>query len=410
MGIYTNYANHVSVDDGSYAVRDLYAECGATATFEEMALNLVAENESNYNSIMKAIALDELAYLEENGQEIVYEAGGVSGVLGKIKEFFKKVIEKIRQILHTFVTAMASFIRDDRSFVDKYKKEFSTKWSQVKSDFGFKGYKFTLKDNVPKGSKDAFVTALKKAWEDTVNGGNGNTTFDEMITFDYNAIVAEDVAALKKEVEDIRDNKDEFVEVLRGVVANGFSEDTSNIVIKEGNEFSAAEFSKELFECYRNGESSKQTIEKSELSVAEIVATLTNSEKSETCAKSMCNHVTQACTKIVNDVEKYEKALVKAQSGSEMKASQTKNEDSEKLSYTLAIASAISDMYKTVSSLYTQALGIYLQALKDRSRQSKAIMVKVISGSKKLKESYEYGDNNTSVTEGTSFLSGVTLK
>jgi len=403
MGIYTNYANHVSVDDGSYEVRDLYAECGATATFEEMALNLVAENESNYNTIMKAIALDELAYLEENGQEIVYEAGGVSGVLGKIKEFFKKVIEKIRQILHTFITAISSFIRDDRSFVDKYKKEFSTKWSQVKSDFGFKGYKFTLKDNVSKGSKDAFVAAFKGTFSSTI------PDFDTFVTFDYTTIMSKTAADLKKVVEDLRDNKDDHIEALRGKVAHQFSNDTANTAIAAGSSLSAAEFSKELFECYRNGESSKQTIEKSELSVAEIVATLTNSEKSENCAKTMCNRITQACDKLINDIDKYEKALVKAQTGTEMKASGTKNEDSEKLSYELSIASGISELYKVSSNLFTQALGIYLQALKDRSRQSKAIMVKVISGSKKLKESYEYGDVTT-VTEGTSFLSGVTLK
>ena len=102
MGIYSNF-NSSSIDDGNFTPRDLFAECGETATYEELALAMVAESEQNYISIMKAIAINEVNYFAQNGEEIVYEAGGVSGIFNKIKEFFKKLIEKVRQILHRFI-------------------------------------------------------------------------------------------------------------------------------------------------------------------------------------------------------------------------------------------------------------------------------------------------------------------
>ena len=88
MGIYSNY-NSSYVDDGSYTPRDLFAECGEASTYEELSLAMIAESEQNYNAIMKAIAINEVNYFAENGQEIIYEAGGISGMFAKIKEFFK---------------------------------------------------------------------------------------------------------------------------------------------------------------------------------------------------------------------------------------------------------------------------------------------------------------------------------
>ena len=61
--------------------------------------------------------------------------------------------------------------------------------------------------------------------------------------------------------------------------------------------------------------------------------------------------------------------------------------------------------------LFTQANGIYLQAITDRKRQAKAIMVKVIGGGKKMtNESYDYDNDYDGVAETANYFDSIVLK
>lgn len=107
------------------------------------ALMHVYENECNYNAIMKAAALSELKYYNETGGDLfVQEAGALSGLLSKIKSFFKKVIEKIKSIFRKFMAAINKHTMADKDFVKKYGPELTRR---NLGDFEFKGYKF---DNI----------------------------------------------------------------------------------------------------------------------------------------------------------------------------------------------------------------------------------------------------------------------
>ena len=65
----------------------------------EGGLMHVYENECNYNAIMKAAGLSELKYYKENGGDLfVQEAGAAGSLIDRFIAFFKKVIEKIKQI------------------------------------------------------------------------------------------------------------------------------------------------------------------------------------------------------------------------------------------------------------------------------------------------------------------------
>lgn len=414
MGIYTNFTSDYSY--GNVPERNLFEECGETATFEEMALNLVAESENNYAMIMKAVALDELAYLEETGEEIIYESGGVSGFLKKVKEFFIKLIEKVRQLLHTFLTRLASFVKSDKDFASKYKREFSTKWGAVKNDFEFKGYVFTVqspsaqRDIIKQNYRDHYVESNAKLADDQKSAAasfidSGDTT--ELFALE-SGVKANIESKLKDLVDTLRDNRDEAEDEIRGAVALEIENQCSSMstkTLKSGDSLTAAEFSKELFESFRNGESTKEGIEKSKLSVSEIVGALETSDKMRSAAEKACNATTNGIKDIIRIFETAEKKLVKLTTSKD-----TGKEDSNILSQVLALISMFTDGLKFTSNLYVQGKGIYLQAITDRSRQSKAIMVKVIGGSKKLKESYDYDDNNSFMNEGTSFLSSVNLK
>ena len=77
----------------------------------EGGLMHVYENECNYNAIMKAAGISELKYYKENGGDLfVQEAGAAGGLIQKFIAFFKKVIEKIKQIFKKFVMTISSAV------------------------------------------------------------------------------------------------------------------------------------------------------------------------------------------------------------------------------------------------------------------------------------------------------------
>lgn len=411
MGIYSNF-NTSSFDDGSFEPRNLFAECGETATYEELSLAMVAESEQNYNIIMKAIGINEVNHFAQNGEEIVYEAGGASNILTKVKEFFKKIIEKIRQILHAFITKMASVASNDASFVQRYQKEFSEKWSKVKSDYEFNGYKFTIKTD----GASAVRATIKGGVTDTVKTCCSNDTAAAIgaVTGYSGANLATILSGshgdTKKALDDIRDNKEDIQDKLRGSVATTVANAFGATI--NGNSFTASEFSKELFEAFRNGESAKHGIEiKKEFSVADIVGDVKNTDKFKKAAEKYSKAITDGIKDYIKDLDKLERELTKIQTGDDMKKANDKTAASNTISEILGIVSEANNLAKDYSSYHVQANGIVLQALSDKNRQAKAIMVKVIGSSKKVSnESAYYGDGEGVTESAVNYFNKVVLK
>jgi hypothetical protein len=141
MGIYTNHVN------GYYAssdYRDVEPYHGEHFNYQELGIIAAAESTANQNSFMKAIALNELASVEQYGtEEVFYEAVNIKGIFERIKAFFKKIIEKINKIFHTFIAKMSSWFGNSKNFANKYEKEIIKNWGLVKNDWEIKGWKFT---------------------------------------------------------------------------------------------------------------------------------------------------------------------------------------------------------------------------------------------------------------------------
>ena len=121
---------------------------------------------------MKAIALNELASVEQYGTEqVFYESVNLGGVFERIKAFFKKIIEKIHKILHTFISKMSSWFQSSKDFAKKYEKEIIKNWGLVKNDWEIKGYKFakiltksmseTQEQTISGEKNDAVINTLK---------------------------------------------------------------------------------------------------------------------------------------------------------------------------------------------------------------------------------------------------------
>ena len=107
------------------------------------ALRVVAESENNWNQIMKAMAITELAAYEETGDADYYVTESGSSFLQSVKDFFKKLLEKIKGIFQKFIATIDSWTKDDKAFVSKYKDKVM---KANTTDFEFEGYNFTYKE------------------------------------------------------------------------------------------------------------------------------------------------------------------------------------------------------------------------------------------------------------------------
>lgn len=103
----------------------------------EAAAIVVNEQEANWKRFMEAVGFAELSTVME-GQEVIYEAGRLSGFLTKAKEFFEGALKKLGEITKSFIDKVRERIGITALFLKKYEKELSGNSSSVK----IKGYAF----------------------------------------------------------------------------------------------------------------------------------------------------------------------------------------------------------------------------------------------------------------------------
>lgn len=323
-------------------------------SFDEAAIMAVVESEQNYNSLMKAVGIAELNFLEENGQEMVYTEANVSGFFAKIKEFFKKIIAKIASILKAFFAKIDSFTKTDKEFLNKYRKDLL---KLNLKDMKVNGYKFTHIDD------KNFVqnlTELKSV---------GNCDPDNLATAD----AAKCDAVIEA---DEKDNISPLVEAIRGAS------------VGEGK-LEAGEYNKSLFEYFRDGNSSKDEIDVD--IVAELGVLAAYAETKKTAEKAFRENEKEI-NDFIKTLDKAEKNLLNE------KKTGTEATLQGKRVRAINIASRTA---KEIAAVNTTYFGAKLQALKDQSRQAKAICVKALT--------YKNRNEAAGVDYGTtgSFLSDV---
>ena len=160
MGLYTNRAF------GAYTPSSVYTDVepfkGEHFNYHELGIIAATESAANRDAFMKAIALNELASVEQYGtDQVFYESVNIKGVFDRIKAFFKKIIEKIHKIFHTFIAKLGSWFQSSKDFAKKYEKDIIKNWGQVKNDWEFKGYKFNEKLLKTKAASEGAVNKIK---------------------------------------------------------------------------------------------------------------------------------------------------------------------------------------------------------------------------------------------------------
>lgn len=358
MGLYStkinnDYSNAVSIDLNT-------VEESKYDSFDEAAIMAVVESEQNYNKLMKAVGIAELNFLEENGTEMVYTEATTKGFFAKVKDFFKKVIAKIASVLKAFFAKINSFIMSDKDFLKKYQKDLTAVSGNLK-DMTVRGYTFTIT-----------APALTQALAD-----NTVSKFVKESDPDKLSAASEDVCdAVIAKGED--DAIEEMLEEYRGVA------------IGDSSKYDESEYQKVLYEKFRNGESSKDEIS---VNIDHEINVLKTAEG----LKKKAEDEFKKQERLINDfISKLEKAERNVENG--------KGQDGVAMTTQGKRIRAINTViraYKGVTGVNTKVFGAYLQAMKDQSRQAKAICVKALT--------YKAPKNESGVEYGTtgSFLENV---
>lgn len=450
MGIYTNAA----LSAGGYASSDYTSVepySGSHFNFHELGIIAASECAANNNAFMKAIALNELAAYEQTGStDVFYESVNIKGVFEKIKMFFKKIIEKIHKIFHTFVAKMSSWFGDNANFAKKYEKEIVKKWGLIKNDWEYKGFvfkhlnKYCLSAPTSKDTLEQVKVTDMPAVENILNIRN-NTNINSFIDTYLKTVAGETnnngtsepnlkssdkptgsadydnnkVSKIEEELKKFRENFDDYKDSMRGTViarikaeddfcagASGAIELTSS---SNTNAYDSSEYTKELFEEFRNGESSPEGIEKKDIltmyggSVNSMMTFIKDFDKIKSNINKAESSLTKTIDKHIENMNKLENDYVKE--------NRDKNTGAGVKTYNELVIQATS-LYQTVWGAYkeiqVQAFSALLQAAKDACAQAKGICVKVIGMNKKMTESYDYEDES-SYNSDYSFISSVKL-
>lgn len=397
MGVYTNTTR--SYGTSSYVENTETIEAPDFLSVEECAMNIVVESEMNWNSLMRAVAVNELSCLEETGEELIYEASTGGGFLSKVKEFFVNLLAKIKGLFKKFFALIQSYTASDKEFVKKYR----TTLTKINTrDFSYKGYKFTNVDNISSALDAADKGMIKKIATDFASHGDimkaiSDTSTATAKSFDSLSKTAGLANAIAKIIK-LDDDPEEFNEKLRGAAAEG-------IGMTKGNR-SASELNDDLFEYYRNGESSKDTIEN--VSVTDLLNQIDVTKSLRNDAEKQYKTLTKAIDDKIKEVEAIEKQYVKMIPNKESLTTPAAREYVSKLIRGINIYTGLLRQESSILQVINTA---QLKALKDRNRQAKSVCVSLITYKPK-NEGFYYDDEEgySSYSEGSSFVDNVVFK
>ena len=430
MGLYTNPSVYNGYTSSDYTSVEPFK--GEHFNYHELGIIAATESAANRDAFMRAIALNELASVEQYGtDQVFYESVNLSGIFDKVKAFFKKIIEKIHKIFHTFIAKLGSWFQSSKEFAKKYEKELIKKWGLVKNDWEFKGYKFTNVQSSKLGSdemakeiaeiktfgsttiesllNEKSEDALKNALNDIANrlehdyrdnqenqrNANTDTNHQNLHNADSNANDEGKASEILEKLRKARDKMDEWKDQVRAKVVSKMDEAKKS----NASALDSKEFTEELFKIFRDGEDSKQDIKLSDIGTAtEVISFLKEYDKIKTQTEKLEKTFVSTVDKLVDAVSKAQDEIIK-------KNREAKAKEPEAI---VQVTSFYQSCMGFIKEAQTQAFSAQLQALKDKCAQCKEVCVKVIGSSKKMtEESVDY--SNYGAGNFNSFIENVKL-
>lgn len=361
MGMFSTnnfYVESAIIDDESIIAQECFED-----NMHVAALRVVAESENNWNQIMQAMAISELAAYEETGDADYYITESGSGFLESVKAFFRNLMEKVKGIFQKLISTIDSWAKDDKAFVNKYKDKIL---KATTKDFEFEGYKFTYKiGNV------VDVESVKNAsLSDFEQYKDGQKDHYDKLKEEFSG----------DKLTDLLD--EERANLIKDYSTSGYNSDSCD----------ASDFNKELFEALRDGESSKNTIDN--ISPTDYIRVISNTADVKKNAKKAYDNVIKGIQKAYNSVDKAAKEIGKPV---------PKDANSADRGAYVGFCGAFSGYLRNFETLNVQAYGALLQAIKDENRQAKAVCVKLMSYKPK-NESASYYEEGGSLLGNVRFI------
>ena len=316
---------------------NVQAEAVEIDNAHEAMIAATAVDEANFNAIMTPFAVAELNALREGADPFttVYTEGTLSSFWEKVKAFFKKVWAKIKGIFAKVMTRLDAQFRSGKSFWDKYNKELASKFAKIDKDkVKFVGYNYDVK-------------ALT---DDVATPATGEKNSNVYATNDA-------------------DRDEEILDKYRGET------------VGQGS-LAANEYSKELQQHFRGGDTTKSEVDGVNLS---YIASFLSSDKLISDVKKNFHTLEKACEANIRDAEKKSKTNidknVEASKGDDKKAKENAQKAVSSDQHWLVIARgrlAIAQQYvgaqaSAIQSAIGQAKGFAGQVLRASVKEGAAL-------------------------------------
>ena len=244
----------------------------------------------NYNTMMNAIGVSELSALERTGEELVYTESVLGSIAERIKSFLKKVWERIKSLFKHFMMIIDGYAKNDKDFCNKYRKQIMA-YHNI-SDFTFKGYKWSIvQAEINAAIGECKFDEIKK----TALKGNTNLSGLSLDSLSKGSAV-EDDSGYKKSLEYFEDS----FEVVRGTILDHFKHG------KAGS-YTAEEFRKELRACLRSGEESKEELDDKDIDVHNMFEELYTSKQTKKTANDAFKEAKKAIEADIKTIDNYQK-------------------------------------------------------------------------------------------------------
>ena len=134
------------------------------------------------NTCTIAAALEGASCVEESSQAAIMEAS-IKGAFEKIKQFFIKLKEKVKDFLHNIKRYLTGIFGNDEKWVKNYEKELTALSDKDLKDYEVKMYKYSILEAMNKADIEKFAEMVKSEAQKVISAAYsdsaGNKELDE---------------------------------------------------------------------------------------------------------------------------------------------------------------------------------------------------------------------------------------
>ncbi len=372
MGVYSSNLNNFNNHDYfPYSLDSDEIDTSLINNVDEAASEIIIQTEQNWYTMMKAVGISELSAIETNG-DVIYEAANIGSFFTAIKNFFKKLFQKVAALFKTFAMKLYAGTRDAKTFCDKYKEQINT--LTVPSDFEYQGYKFThINEAHPFKNKN-----------DT----------DDIESIEHDIDTTDPTSdSIKKRIEEFADadkQKDK-------------KEDIRGNILRGKGKIDASEWDEEVFKYFHGEQTEKDTIDN--ISPSSYRDDIINSSKIKSVVDADFTEFKANYNNLMAKLDKKEKDLQNQTPVEDVNGNKVTDKAVEaKLKITKIWSEQRKFEYECITTVYNAQL----KAIEEQNRQYKAVLVKLLSksrmGTKKLDENAEFGVSHYNALDNINFI------